>query len=145
MARTDNQARAQQGLYAKHLGPNLVGRSVNQKVLSVDTAHKGYPAFKVPCQRPRVHIRRQCLQGMQAIHPCGNQPVDHLVNRPAGMEDGLIPMRVGLLRETLEPRQNELVKLGRATNQVELGAEIVPKKKPSTSSFAWAKKRSLAS
>ncbi len=62
---------------------------------------------------------------MQTVNARIDQALDHLVDGAAGVEDRLVAMIVGLVGEAPEPGHDKLVELHRATDQVELCAEIV--------------------
>ena len=92
-----------------------------------------------------IHVARQGLDGVQAVHAGVDQAIDDAVDGAAGVQDDLLAEAVALLGEPPEPGQDELVELRWAADQVELGAEVIAEEEGVASSPARAKKSSLAS
>ena len=66
----------------------------------------------------------------QTVYSCINQPVNHLMDCSAGMQQCLMAVGVRLFGKTRKPGHDELIELGRAADQIELRSEIITEKEP---------------
>lgn len=127
VARADNEVGTQYVLDAPHLLLDLEGRAMVEHVLCVNPAQESDFPAKIVGQSLGLHVPCPDLERMEAVNPGVDQPSDNPMDRAAGVEDDLAAMGVALPGESAKPGQDKLVEQARAEDEVELGAEVIPK------------------
>ena len=99
---------------------DLFWRTINEQVLSIDTANKSYLAGEVVTKPFGFHISRFCLDWVKSVDSKVDQIRDYFVDCSAGVKQYLVAILVADIGEFFEVWANEFIELIRSNEQIKL-------------------------